>query len=67
MVPGKRKVVKVKMVKVKATDSSKKRHIKITELGRIAEPGEVFEVAEDRLPALMGDNPLREIYVCKLS
>lgn len=67
LVPGKRKVIKIKMVKVKATDSSKKRHIKIAELGRIAEPGEIFEVAEDRLPALMGDNPLRETYVCKLS
>ena len=43
-------------VKVRATDISKKRNIAISDIHRIAQPGEEFEIDESRLKKLTGDN-----------
>lgn len=43
-------------VKVKATDVSKKYGIRISDVKRIVEPGEEFEVDESRLKLLEGKN-----------
>lgn len=43
-------------VKVRATDVSKKRNIAISDIHRIAQPGEEFEIDESRLKKLTGDN-----------
>lgn len=43
-------------VKVRATDASKKRNIAISDIHRIAQPGEEFEIDESRLRKLTGDN-----------
>lgn len=50
-------------MKVQATDVSKRFKLKIKELGRIAEPDEVFEVTRDRFVVLSGSNPYRAVFV----
>lgn len=43
-------------VKVRATDISKKYGIRISDVKRIVEPGEEFEIEESRLKLLEGKN-----------
>lgn len=45
-------------MKCVATDVSVKRGLKIKELHRVVQPGEVFEVTTDRFAYLNGNNPL---------
>lgn len=52
-------------MKVITTNVSKKFKYKIEELGRIAEPGEIFEVSEDRFKVLNGGNKYRGVFVQK--
>ena len=57
---GRSKKVKVEPLKtilVTATNESYNRHIKITEVNRVVNPGEKFETTIERLPILRGDNP----------
>ena len=51
------KVEPLKTVMVTATSESYNRHIKITEVDRVVNPGEKFETVPERLPILRGDNP----------
>lgn len=44
-------------MKVIATDVSKKYNLRLKELHRIANPGEIFETTEDRFVYLNGNNP----------
>ena len=52
-------------MKVQATDVSKRYKLKIKELGRIANPGEVFEVTRDRFVVLNGANQFKSIFVTR--
>ena len=52
-------------MKVQATDVSKRYKLKIKELGRIANPGEVFEVTRERYIILNGANQYKSIFVTK--
>ena len=52
-------------MKVQATDVSKRYKLKIKELGRIANPGEVFEVTRDRFVVLNGANQFKSIFVVR--
>ena len=52
-------------MKVQATDVSKRYKIKIKELGRIANPGEVFEVTRERFVVLNGANQYKSIFVTR--
>lgn len=52
-------------MKVQATDVSKRFKLKIKELGRIANPGEVFEVTRDRFVVLNGANQFKSIFVTR--
>ena len=52
-------------MKVQATDVSKRFKLKIKELGRIANPGEVFEVARDRFVVLNGANQFKSVFVTR--
>lgn len=45
------------MLKVIATDVSKKYNLRLKELHRVAQPGEIFEVTDDRFVYLNGNNP----------
>lgn len=51
------------MVKVIALDAFKKNNIKAKELDRIPNDGEIFEVSEERLQILLGDNPYKKVFV----
>ena len=63
-VPKKRKYLKkLDLVVVTATDESKKRHVKITEVNRIVEPGERFETTPERVEVLRGDNPYKARFI----
>ena len=50
---------------VQATDVSKRYKLKIKELGRIANPGEVFEVTRDRFVVLNGANQFKSVFVVR--
>ena len=52
-------------MKVQATDVSKRFKLKIKELGRIANPGELFEVTSDRIVLLNGANQFKSIFVTR--
>ena len=52
-------------MKVQATDVSKRYKLKIKELGRIANPGEVFEVTRDRFIVLNGANQFKSVFVTR--
>ena len=52
-------------MKVQATDVSKRYKLKIKELGRIANPGEVFEVTRERYIILNGANQYKSVFVTK--
>ena len=52
-------------MKVQATDVSKRYKLKIKELGRIANPGEVFEVTRDRFVVLNGANQYKSVFVTR--
>ena len=52
-------------MKVQATDVSKRYKLKIKELGRIANPGEVFEVTRDRFVVLNGANQFKSVFVTR--
>lgn len=63
-VPEKRKKLKkLELVRCVATDESKKRHVKITEVNRIVEPGEMFETTPERAEILRGDNPYKARFI----
>lgn len=51
------------MKSVKATDASQKHNIKIRELGRVANPGEVFKVTDERYRVLNGNNRFGYVFV----
>lgn len=51
------------MVKVIALDAFKKNNIKAKELDRIPNDGEIFEVSEERLQILLGDNSYKKVFV----
>ena len=52
-------------MRVQATDVSKRYKLKIKELGRIANPGEVFEVTRDRFVVLNGANQFKSVFVVR--
>ena len=52
-------------MKVQATDVSKRYKLKIKELGRIANSGEVFEVTRDRFVVLNGANQFKSVFVVR--
>ena len=52
-------------MKVQATDVSKRYKLKIKELGRIANPGEVFEVTRDRFVVLNGANQFKSVFAVR--
>ena len=52
-------------MKVQATDVSKRYKLKIKERGRIANPGEVFEVTRDRFVVLNGANQFKSVFVTR--
>ena len=52
-------------MKVQATDVSKRYKLKIKEIGRIANPGEVFEVTRDRFVVLNGANQFKSVFVTR--
>lgn len=51
------------MIKVKATNKFKELKVPPRELSYIPEVGTVFEIAEERLHVLMGDNPFNACFV----
>jgi len=52
-----KKPKKLELVTVVATDQSELKHVKITEIGRIAKKGETFETTPERAETLRGNNP----------
>lgn len=58
------------MVKVKATNAYKKNSFKLviedSELGRVPEEGEIFEVSEERFNKLNGNNAYGLVFVEKI-
>ena len=58
-----KKVKKLELIRVIATDESEKRHVKIAELNRIAKKGEVFETTPERAEQLRGDNPYKVRFI----
>ena len=48
---------------VRATEASAKLRVKIKDLGRIATPGEEFEVSESRYEVLAGKNKYKAVFV----
>lgn len=50
-------------MRVKALDTYKKFNIKDTELGRIPEPGEEFEITKERFEVLTTTNKYNKIFV----
>ena len=57
---------RTKMIKVKATNESKLLGLKVRELGRIAEEGEIFEVTEERFDILNGNNEYKKKFVTRV-
>ena len=53
-------------MKVRATEASQKLSVKIRDLNRIAQPGEIFEVSEARFDVLHGHNKFGVVFVEKL-
>lgn len=51
------------MIKVIALDTFKKNNLKAKELDRIPNEGELFEVSEERLQILLGDNSYKKVFV----
>lgn len=51
------------MVKVRATNVSRLRGIRIKELDRLANPGEIFEVSENRVDVLLGKNAFNAKFI----
>lgn len=51
------------MVKVVALDTFYKNNIKAKELDRIPKEGEEFEVTEERLEVLLGNNYYKKVFV----
>ena len=59
----KTKPKKLKIVTLKATAESRNRRIKIAEVDRILDEGELFETTEDRIDTLVnGNNPYGIIF-----
>ena len=54
------------MIKVIALDTFKKNNLKAKELDRIPNEGELFEVSEERLQILLGDNSYKKVFVKQL-
>lgn len=58
------------MVKVKATNAYKKNSFKLviedSELGRVPEEGEIFEVSEERFNKLNGNNAYGLVFAEKI-
>lgn len=52
---------------VKATMMSSKLRVGIKELGRIANPGEEFEISSVRYPILAGNNKYNAVFVTKVN
>ena len=50
-------------MRVKALDTYKKFNIKDTELGRIPEPGEEFEITKERFEVLTTTNKYNKVFV----
>lgn len=48
---------------VEALETYKKNNIRDNELGRVPEPGERFEVTEERLKVLLGNNTHNQVFV----
>lgn len=61
-----RKQKPIMPIYVKATSASKDHSLSITELDRIAEPGDKFFVSEDRYKVLTGDNAYGLCFVEKI-
>ena len=55
-----------KMIKVEALNTYEKLNVQDNELKRILKQGEVFEVSEERLSVLLGDNSYNMAFVKKL-
>lgn len=51
------------MIKVKALDTYEKLNIKDEQLNIIPKKGKTFQVTEDRLKVLLGDNRYHEVFV----
>lgn len=51
------------MVKVVALDTFYKNNVKAKELDRIPKAGEEFEVTDERLQVLLGDNTYKKVFV----
>jgi len=58
-----REHIQMSFIKVKATKAAKEYGLKISEIDRIPEENEVFEVLEERLPLLLGNNPYNAKFV----
>lgn len=54
---------KLQLINCIATDQSELKRIKIAELNRIAEPGEMFETTPERAEVLRGDNPYKVRFI----
>lgn len=52
---------------VKATVMSSKLRVAIKELGRVASPGEEFEVSSIRYTVLAGNNKYKAVFVTKVN
>lgn len=50
-------------MRVKALDTYKRFNIKDTELGRIPEPGEEFEITKERFEVLTTTNKYNKVFV----
>ena len=57
---------RISRIKVKATNESKLLGLKVRELGRIAEEGEIFEVTEERFDILNGNNEYKKKFVTRV-
>lgn len=53
---GKKKLSELKLVKMVSTGESLRNHIKITELNKYADEGEIFETVPERVEILEGNN-----------
>lgn len=50
-------------MKVRALKTYKEKNIQDSELKRIPEEGEIFEVEEERAKKLLGDNPFKVAFI----
>ena len=51
------------MIKVRATDAYEKNNIRDNELKRIPKKGEIFNVSEERIDSLLGNNKYKKVFV----